>query len=441
VQKNSDNQTPEPSSRATEVTGVIPESIQSNPVSSYRVKSGDTLTQIAKHFGIPVSKIARLNNLGPTSLMRVGQNLQLTGSEPKKAVVESYRVKAGDSLSAIAEKHGLTLQELTAVNRISSSSIIYPGQVLRVAKVLTATAPAANAAQSYQVRAGDSLEVIAKRLSVDLSTLREINGLSINSIIYVGQVLSLNSDKKPQGQIANGQNDLIAATVSTNAEPVRTVQDKQTFETDNKRPSGACTLHGLHTVLAGETVGRIAAVYGVSTQAVLSANSLNWSSTIYVGQQLNIPGVHEILNCPSIPKLTPEMRANAETIYQVGRNLEVSNFGIVVALATAMQESSLKNIDFGEQDSAGLFQQAPSKGFGSVDQIMNPEYSTRAFFGGPTGPNFGKRIGLLDVENWPSLSLTEAAQAVQHSALPNSYQRWELAAWSWLDLIEAGYDG
>jgi hypothetical protein len=106
-----------------------------------------------------------------------------------------------------------------------------------------------------------------------------------------------------------------------------------------------------------------------------------------------------------------------------------------------MQESSLKNIDFGEQDSAGLFQQAPSKGFGSVDQIMNPEYSTRAFFGGVTGPNFGKIIGLLDVENWPSLSLTEAAQAVQHSALPNSYQKWELAAWSWLDLIEAGYDG
>ena len=441
VQKNSDSSEPAPYRATTEITGVVPESFQLNPASSYRVQSGDTVSQIAKRFGIPVSKIARLNNLGPTSLIRVGQTLKLTGSPPKKAVDESYRVKAGDNLVAIAEKHGLTLQELTAVNRISSSTIIYPGQVLRVTKILIALDPTVSEVESYTVQAGDSLTIIAKRFSLNLSALRAINGLSKSSIIYVGQILSLSSDQNPQGKIVDAQNDMTETEVIAEANSVRSLAVQELFDADPKRPSGTCKIHGLHTVLAGETVGRIAAVYGVSTQAFLSANSLNWSSTIYVGQQLIVPGVHTIIDCPDIAKLTPEMLDNAKIIYRVGRDLRVSNFGIAIALAVAMQESSLSNINYGEEDSVGLFQQAPSKGFGSVDLIMNPEYSTRAFFGGPTGPNFGRIPGLLDLKNWSSLSLTEAAQAVQLSALPNSYQKWEVSAWSWLDLIEAGANG
>jgi hypothetical protein len=72
---------------------------------------------------------------------------------------------------------------------------------------------------------------------------------------------------------------------------------------------------------------------------------------------------------------------------------------------------------------------------------MDPEYSARAFFGGPTGPNFGKVRGLLDINNWSTMKLTRAAQAVQVSAFPDAYQKWELSAWSWLDLIESGENG
>jgi LysM repeat protein len=423
VQKTSDASTQATQAATTEVTAAIPKVNPTKKPTSYRVRSGDTVSQIAKRFGLSVNSIAKLNTLGPKSLIRVGQVLKLSGNQSPSTSVESYRVKPGDTLLAIAGRHGLSLAELTAINRINSSTLIYPGQVLRVAKVLPASKPPLNAPDSYQVIAGDSLKSISKKFSLSLSALREYNGLSKSSIIYVGQILAL----KPSAP----------APEMAPPSPASSPLSDEVSNLDPMRPTGTCTIHGFHTVQAGETISRIAAVYGVSTQSVLSSNSLSWSSTIYVGQKLSIPGVHEIKNCPSITKLTSEMRKNAGIIYEVGKDLGVSDYGIVIALATAMQESSLKNIDYGDRDSVGLFQQRTSQGWGTIAEIMNPVYSARAFFGGPTGPNAGKIRGLLDVKNWSTMTLSKAAQAVQISAFPDAYQKWELSAWSWFDRIES----
>ena len=427
IQKTSDAANQSAPAPTTEVTAAIPTVAPASRPTTYRVKSGDTVSHIAKRFGLSVTSIAKLNNLGPKSLIRVGQVLKLSGTKALETTVESYRVKPGDTLLAIASRHGLTLNELTAINRISSSTLIYPGQVLRVAKVLPASQPQLNAPDSYQVMAGDSLDSIAKKFSLSITALREYNGLSRASIIYVGQMLSL----KPTAAAAKAP----TPKVPTPTPSASTLSD-EISSVDPMRPSGVCTIHGFHTVQAGETISRIAAVYGVTTQSVLSSNSLSWSSTIYVGQRLTIPGIHEIKNCPSLTKLSAEMRENAEVIYKVGKNLGVSDYGIVIALATAMQESSLKNIDYGDRDSVGLFQQRTSQGWGTISEIMDPVYSARAFFGGPTGPNAGKIRGLLDIKNWSTMTLSKAAQAVQISAFPDAYQKWELSAWSWFDLIE-----
>jgi len=431
IQKSSDASAPAAQAPNTEVTASIPVISQTSRPSTYRVKSGDTVTQIAKRFGVSIAALAKLNNLGPKSLIRVGQVIKLVGAAAPEQEAESYRVKAGDTLSAIASRHKLTLSELTNINRISSSALIYPGQVLRVAKVIPSSQPPVGAPDTYQVLAGDTLDSVAQKFGMTISTLREYNNLGRASIIYVGQVLNL---KPPVGH-ANPP----APKTPKSANSASTLSD-EISSVDPMRPTGACTIHGFHTVLSGETISRIAAVYGVSTQSVLSANSLSWSSTIYVGQRLTIPGVHEIKNCPSLAKMNQEMKQNAQVIYRVGKELNVSDYGIVIALAAAMQESSLTNIDYGDRDSVGLFQQRTSQGWGTIAQIMDPKYSARAFFGGPNGPNAGKIRGLLDIKNWSTMSLAQAAQAVQISAFPDAYQKWELSAWSWFDLIESESD-
>lgn len=426
IQKSSDAPTPVASAPTTEVTAAIPVISQTSRPTTYRVKTGDTVTQIAKRFGLSITAIAKLNNLGPKSLIRVGQVIKLVGNAPPEVQAESYRVKPGDTLLGIASRHKLTLSELTSINRISSSTLIYPGQVLRVAKVIPTSQPPLGAPDTYVVATGDSLDSVAQKFGMTLSALREYNNLAKASIIYVGQVLNL---KPPVGQAKAPKPPKPASSASTLSDEISSV--------DPMRPTGACTIHGFHTVLAGETISRIAAVYGVSTQSVLSANSLSWSSTIYVGQRLTIPGVHEIKNCPSLTKMNQEMKQNAQVIYRVGKDLGVSDYGIVIGLAAAMQESSLVNIDYGDRDSVGLFQQRTSQGWGTIAQIMDPKYSARAFFGGPTGPNAGKIRGLLDIKNWSAMSLAKAAQAVQISAFPDAYQKWELSAWSWFDQIES----
>jgi hypothetical protein len=97
-----------------------------------------------------------------------------------------------------------------------------------------------------------------------------------------------------------------------------------------------------------------------------------------------------------------------------------------------MQESSLRNIAFGDRDSIGLFQQRPSAHWGTRAEIMKIDYSIRAFFGGPTSPTKKDVRGLLDISGWKRMSLTEAAQAVQISAHPSAYAKWEPSAWNWL---------
>jgi hypothetical protein len=109
-----------------------------------------------------------------------------------------------------------------------------------------------------------------------------------------------------------------------------------------------------------------------------------------------------------------EQAKNASTIAAVGLSMNVPQFGVEVALATARQESKLHNLDYGDRDSVGLFQQRPSQGWGTQAQILNPVYSTTKFY-----------QALLSVSGWQNMSLTEAAQAVQKSGSPTAYAQWQ----------------
>lgn len=115
--------------------------------------------------------------------------------------------------------------------------------------------------------------------------------------------------------------------------------------------------------------------------------------------------------------LAPAQADNAATIAAVGIRLGMPDHAVTVALATAMQESHLTNLTGGDRDSAGLFQQRPSQGWGTYAQVTDPVHAATAFYG-----------RLRSIPNWPRLDVTEVAQLVQHSAVPDAYAQWEPAA-------------
>ncbi len=115
--------------------------------------------------------------------------------------------------------------------------------------------------------------------------------------------------------------------------------------------------------------------------------------------------------------LSPEQTANAATIAAVGKRLGLPNHAVTVALATAFQESGMRNLTYGDRDSLGLFQQRPSQGWGTRQRVQTPRLAAASFY-----------AHLLKVRGWASLPVTDAAQRVQHSAAPAAYAQWEDSA-------------
>jgi LysM repeat protein len=398
---------------------------------SYTVRAGDTVSKIARKFQLSTNQLIQINKLGAKALIVPGQKLKLIGDAVEPAVQKKadaatmHVVKRGETISSIAKAYKISITTVLAMNKLSAAAIIFPGQRLVIGSVIPKTIKPVQP-EEHTLQPGETLASIANLYGVNLNSILELNGLTESSLIYSGLKIKLTASQvKP----------VEPPKVVAKQKPVATPLSGGLSSTDPHRPTNVCETHGYHTVKAGESVGKIAAIYGVPTQSVLSENGLTWSAMIFIGQKLSIPGVHEIKFCPDLTKMTAEMRSNAQIIYKIGRGLGISDYGIVIALATAMQESGLRNINYGDRDSVGLFQQRPSAHWGSVSQIMNPEYSARAFFGGRTSPTYGAARGLLDIKNWSAMSLTQAAQAVQISAYPNAYAKWEASAWVWLDEI------
>lgn len=120
--------------------------------------------------------------------------------------------------------------------------------------------------------------------------------------------------------------------------------------------------------------------------------------------------------------LSQEQADNAAKIIAVAKRLKVSTRGQIVAIATALQESTLNNLDHGDRDSLGLFQQRPSQGWGSTSEVRDVAKSTEAFFGRAKHTN---NPGLLDVKGWQKMPITVAAQTVQGSGFPEAYAQHE----------------
>jgi len=109
-------------------------------------------------------------------------------------------------------------------------------------------------------------------------------------------------------------------------------------------------------------------------------------------------------------EISGEQAENATLIAAIAIDRGLPARAVSIALATAFQESKLINIDYGDRDSVGLFQQRPSQGWGTREEILDPVYATNAFYD-----------ALVQVDGYDAMEITEAAQRVQRSAYPGAY--------------------
>jgi LysM repeat protein len=155
------------------------------------VQVGENLTMIANRYGTAPQALASANNLVNMNLLYVGQRLTIPGSGSTSGQGNGYYVvKAGDTLSAIAARYGTTTQALVQANGLASANLIYVGQRLLIPGGGSATAPSTSSTTGYYtVQAGDTVSSIAVRHGVTAWSIVQANHLANANFIYVGQRL------------------------------------------------------------------------------------------------------------------------------------------------------------------------------------------------------------------------------------------------------------
>ena len=152
---------------------------ESKPVtgdySVYTVQKGDSLYNIAKKYNLSVEELIKYNNLSSTNL-EIGQQLLIPTNESK---INTYTVKAGDSLYSIAKKYGISVDELKKANGLTANTLTV-GQELVI--------PETSKSTTYTVKSGDSLYSIADKFGVSVSNLKKVNNLTSN-LLSIGQIL------------------------------------------------------------------------------------------------------------------------------------------------------------------------------------------------------------------------------------------------------------
>jgi len=231
---------------------------------TYRVRSGDTLSSIARRWHITVKSIVQGNRLRSDRL-HSGQRLVLTvpnvAREPIRTAAKTsapsssghviYAVKRGDSLASIAQRYGVSTASLKTTNRLSSNTI-RAGQRLRIPK---SGEPIEEETTTYVVQQGDTLTSIANRYGVSVVKLKRLNRLTSNAL-KAGDRLEIPESDAPKAPPAP----------ATAASPRTTV----------------------HSVVSGDTLTSIAERYGTTVAKLRSANGLR-SSRLSIGQRLVIP--------------------------------------------------------------------------------------------------------------------------------------------------------
>ncbi len=161
---------------------------------TYRVKKGDTLSEIAQKFNVTVEDIIEANNLKYPYVIYAGQKLKIPVGRKE---YKYYRVRSGDTLSEIAQKFGVSIKDIIRANNLKRPYIIRVGQILRIpvkTKTYTSKTTYTRCAVKHKVKPGDTIIDIAKKYHVWVKDIKRLNNLKGDKL-YVGQVLCIKEEK------------------------------------------------------------------------------------------------------------------------------------------------------------------------------------------------------------------------------------------------------
>ena len=315
----------------TETAVNMAEEIASNETTtttgnSYTVVSGDSLYAIARKKGTPIQELLSLNGLNLNSIIHPGQVLALSSKSASAEIKQeesttkeektsaettneetssstnqpstggTYTVVSGDGLYAIARKTGTSIDDLLSLNGLSLNSTIYPGQVLTLSansetsaqEETTSTEESSSSTQettseesavsseqpatggTYTIVSGDGLYAIARKTGTSIEDLLSLNGLSLNSIIYPGQVLKLSANTE-------------GATTEESTESTAEETQEEATTPKETTPSTNAKMYYVHS---GDSLYRIAHNHGISLTTLLEWNHLSVDSIIHPGQGL-----------------------------------------------------------------------------------------------------------------------------------------------------------
>ena len=340
-------------------TGAVSDGTSANSI-YYQVASGDTLYVLSKKFNTTIDNIKRANGL-TTDVLQINQRLII----PKAF----HTISQGDYLSVLAKNYGTTAAAIKEANGLASDAV-FLGQTLIIPAVIGSQSPAAVTpspaapapASSYTVAAGDSLSVIAKRFGVTVEALKSANQLT-SDLLRVGQVLAIPASgstgagtvqqpaQTTSYTVASGDSlSVIAKRFGTSVEALKSANQ---LSSDFLRvgqvlaiPAGgttgtgtvqqpAQTVSASYTVASGDSLSAIAKRFGITVDALKTANQLT-SDTIRVGQVLTIPNGQTNTAAPQ-----PAADANVE---KVQRNLQTLGYYAVPAITGSYDDPTKQAI-------------------------------------------------------------------------------------------------
>ena len=307
---------------------------------SYTVRANDTLTGIADEFGLSLKQLADYNGLSVTSGVRVGQKLSLKEtaqsrtksndektSSPTKVATQSYTVKRGEYLKLIADRYALSNQELADLTAgLNAGSNLLVGQKINVplndvkslatssAKTPSVKAEPQFKVESYKVQRGDTLYSIASQSKMSLSELADLNNLSTNSGLQVGQSIKIPAGSTVPDTYTVQSGDSLTAIASKYNLGMDYIADLnnmsrtaglragqklkltgevpavETPKTVEKQTTASNNSTDIHVVKSGETLNSIARKYHLQLNYLAELNNLSRTANVRVGQRLKIEG-------------------------------------------------------------------------------------------------------------------------------------------------------